>query len=156
MKFDSILFYTGIDQSGGAPPTHPNLLKAQTGIEQSEIDYFSEAFFWVFNFFDSNKVNILRSPVASFPTYPSLPDSEEPQPRSSLQDRLDRIRDVGNDQEGEPDQTTDDHRPPVSQVLQSADCLIIRKPYGCAISRQEFEEINFLLNTWLDEIPRDF
>jgi hypothetical protein len=83
------------------------------------------------------------------------PESEEPQPRSSLQDRLDKIRNVGNDQEGQPDQTTDDHRPPVSQVIQSADCIVIRKPYGCAISRQEFGEINFLLNTWLDEIPGD-
>jgi hypothetical protein len=44
-KFYSILFFTGIDQSGGAPPTHPNLLKAQTKIGQSEIDYFLEAFF---------------------------------------------------------------------------------------------------------------
>jgi hypothetical protein len=42
-------------------------------------------------------------------------------------------------------------------VLQSADCLVIRKPYGSAISHQEFGEIGetSLLDTWLDEIPRD-
>ncbi len=61
--------------------------------------------------------------------------------------RLDRIRDVNSV----------DHEPlvPYSHALQSADCLVIHKPYGCAISRQEFCEMNFLLNTWHDEIPRD-
>jgi hypothetical protein len=52
---------------------------------------------------------------------------------------------------------SNDHGPEVSysNVPQSAEYFVIRKPYGCAISRQEFGEINFLLNTWLDEIPRD-
>jgi hypothetical protein len=71
--------------------------------------------------------------------------------------RLDRIRDVRDGSEGQPDQATksEDHEPlvPYSHALQSADCLVIHKPYGCVISRQEFGKMNFLLNTWLDEIP---
>jgi hypothetical protein len=42
-------------------------------------------------------------------------------------------------------------------VLQSADCLVIRKPCGSAITHQELGEIGetFIMDTWLDEILRD-
>jgi hypothetical protein len=83
-------------------------------------------------------------------------DTELPQPKKTLTDRLNEIRQGGNGSRENPVQASNPRNlHPHARALRSVDCLVIRKPYGYAISRREFEELNFLLNTWLDEIPRD-
>jgi hypothetical protein len=71
-------------------------------------------------------------------------------------ERLNEIREGRGELRERPDQGSNPrNQNSHSRALRSVDCLVIRKPYGCAISRREFEELNFLLNSWLDEIPRD-
>jgi hypothetical protein len=86
-------------------------------------------------------------------------ETQNPQPRKSAMERLDRIRGGRSDpsQNQRPLTNNKDKRLPTphSLALASLDCLVIRKHYDVSITHQEFGELTHFLDIWLDELPKD-